>query len=222
MKKYFSLLILSLLATMIVSTQMGCATRPANTGNSNMATPQATPDKNAISAEITKMEMDWSRIIKEHDAATVRRIEADDAVFVYPDGSTGGKDADVKDMESGALSADSWEVTEVKVNVLDNDSAVATGRSIAKGAKYKLPDGKTKDISGQYRWVDTYARRNGQWVQVAGASAQLSKDVIDAEAKVSSSPAASVVTKSSPAAKMSPAAKSSPTKMPPPPPKQTP
>ena len=75
----------------------------------------------------------------------------------------------------GALSADSWEVADLKVNVLDKDSAVVSGRSIVKGGKYKMPDGKTQDISGEYRWIDTYARRNGQWQVVAGASTPVMK-----------------------------------------------
>jgi len=34
------------------------------------------PDRAAIEAELTKIENDWPRIIKEHDAAAVRKMEA--------------------------------------------------------------------------------------------------------------------------------------------------
>src|SRR5882672_11800573 len=103
MKKFVSLATL-LLAAVVV--QFGCT--PQNNTNTTSttttaATPEATPDKAAIAAELMKIENDWPRIIKEHDAATVKRIEADDAVFVYPDGSIGDKATDVKDMESAAL-----------------------------------------------------------------------------------------------------------------------
>ena len=176
-----------------------------------MATPEPTPDKAAIAAELTKIENDWPRIIKEHDAAAVRRVEADDAVFIYPDGSLGDKAQDIKDMEAGALSADSWEVSDLKVNVLDNDSAVVSGRSIVKGGKYKMPDGKTQDISGEYRWIDTYARRNGQWQLVAGATTPVMKGAIAAPTpKASPSSSASPAMKATPAAKASPLAKPSP------------
>src|SRR2546430_5840119 len=137
MKRYLSVSTLGLVTVIAGLLQLGCANpQPTNTStNANMAVAEATPDKAAIEAEITKIENDWPRIVKEHDAAAVRRIEADDAVFVYPDGSLGDKTQDVKDMESGNLSADSWEVTDVKVNVLDNDSAVVSGRSVIKGGK---------------------------------------------------------------------------------------
>ena len=143
--------------------------------------------------------------------ATVRRIEADDAVFVYPDGSMGDKAQDVKDMEAGALSADSWEVLDLKVNVLDNDSAVVTGRNVVKGGKYKMPDGKTQDISGEYRYVDTFARRNGQWQVVAGAATPVQKGAAATPTpKASPSPGASPAVKPIPSPKPTPVPKTAP------------
>src|SRR5216684_280807 len=206
MKRHFSVVVLAMATALLAFSQFGCASpQNTNTNTVSMATPEPTPDRAAIEAELTRNENDWPRIIKEHDAAAVRRMEADDAFFVYPDGSIGDKAQDIKDMESGALSADSWEVADLKVNVLDKDSAVVSGRSIVKGGKYKMPDGKTQDISGEYRWIDTYARRNGQWQLVAGASTPVMKG---AAGKPTPSPSPSM--KGSPAVKASPVTKPSP------------
>ena len=212
MKKYLSVVVLAVATAFLVFSQFGCASpQNTNTGTVSMATPEPTPDKAAIEAELTKMENDWPRIIKEHDAAAIRRMEADDAVFVYPDGSIGDKAQDIKDTESGALSADSWEVADLKVIVLDKDSAVVTGRSIVKGGKYKMPDGKVQDISGEYRWVDTFARRNGQWQVVAGAATPLPKGAgATPTPKASPSPGASPAMKATPSAKGTPALKGTP------------
>src|SRR5260221_12928802 len=106
-------------------------------------------------------------------------------------------------MEAASLSADSWEIADLKVNVIDSDSAVVSGRSIVKGGKYKMPDGKTQDISGEYRWIDTYARRNGEWKLVSGASTPVMK-APDAKATPPPSPGASPSMKASPATKASP------------------
>ncbi len=204
MKKFTSVAILPLATALFAFAQFGCASpQPATSTNANMATPAPTPDKAAIEAELTKIENDWPRIIKDHDAATVKRIEADDAVFVYPDGSIGDKAADVKDMESGALTADTWEVSEVKVNVLGNDLAVVSGRSIVKGGKYNGRPFPYDD----FRWVDTFARRNGQWQVVAGAATPVMKGTASPSPKPSPSPSASPAMKASPAAKASPTAK---------------
>jgi ketosteroid isomerase-like protein len=232
MKKSLSVAILILATALFTLSQFGCA-KPQNSNtastNANMAVPEATPDRAEIEATLTKIENDWPRIIREHDAATVRRIEADDASFVYPDGSSGGKEQDVKDIESGALSADSWEVFDLKVNVLDNDAAVVSLRSVVKGGKYKTPDGKSQDISGQYRSVDIFVRRNGQWQLVGSATTPIRNPAPGAAGsptpKASPSAAASPAMKASPAAKSSPAAKGSPAMKaspPSPPPAKTP
>jgi ketosteroid isomerase-like protein len=212
MKKLLSKTALSLAAAVLAVSQFGCANpQNTNTNTVSVATPEPTPDKTTVAAEITKIENDWPRIIKEHDAAAVRRIEADDAVFVYPDGTAGDKAQDIKDMENGSLSADSWEIADLKINVLDNDSAVATGRSIVKGGKYKMPDGKTQDISGEYRWVDTYARRNGQWQIVAGATTPIMKGAMATSSPTPrASPGASPAVKATPAARSTQATKATP------------
>ena len=218
MKKYLSVSTLGLVTVIAGLLQLGCANpQPTNTStNANMAVAEATPDKAAIEAEITRIENDWPRIVKEHDAAAVRRFEADDAVFVYPDGSLGGKDQDIKDIGSGALSADSWEVSEVAIKVLDKDSAIATVRSVVKGGKYKTPDGKTNDMSGEYRSVDTFVRRNEQWQLISYAMVQVRGP--SSAAMTSPTPKASPSMKPSPTAKTSPAMKT----MSPPPPTKTP
>lgn len=214
MKKHLSVAVLALATALLLLAQFGCAS-PQNT-NANTAstpTPEATPDKAAIETELKRIENDWPRIIKEHDAETVRKIEADDAIFVYPDGSLGDKAQDIKDMEAGSLSADSWEVLDLKVSVLDNDAAVVSGRNVVKGGKYKMPDGKVTDISGEYRWIDTFARRNGQWQVVAGAATPVPKGSGAAATptpKASPSPGASPAMRATPSPRATPASKGTP------------
>lgn len=207
MKKITSVAMLSFAAALLAFAQFGCGSpEPTTSTNVNMSTPAPTPDKAAIEAEILKIENDWPRIIKEHDAAAVKRIEADDGIFLYPDGTLGDKATDVKDMESGALTADSWEVSEIKVIVLDSNSAVAIGRNIVKNGKYKGQPFPYDD----FRFVDTFARRNGQWQVVAGAATPVMKGTASPSPKPSPSPNASPPMKASPAAMASPTAKAPP------------
>jgi ketosteroid isomerase-like protein len=173
-----------------------------------------TVDKPSIEAALLRIENDWPRVIKEKDAEAVRRVEADDVVLVYPDGALGDKALDVKDMETGALSADSIEMADLKVNVLSGDAAVVSGRTIVKNGKYKMADGKSIPISGQYRFIDTFAKRNGEWKQVAGASAPIRQPVPDASPAASPAAKTSPATTTSPAAKAPPATKASPASTP--------
>lgn len=180
MKKQFSLATI-LVGLAVLLSFTGCASPPANTNaNVAVATPEPTPDRLAIQTELTRIENDWPRIIKEKDGATVRRIEADDVTIVYPDGSTGNKEQDAKDIEAGLFSFESWDTLEVKVNIVNNDLAIVTLRYNVKNAVVKSTDGRSRDISGQYLSLDTFARRNGQWQFIALSSVKVDPAVAKA------------------------------------------
>src|SRR5216684_5437192 len=112
---------------------------------------------------------DVAGVLKERDTEAIRRVEADDVLEILPDGSTTTKAQDIADIQAGNLSADSWDIVEAHVTVLDSDAAFVSGRTVIKGGRAKGPNGKSMDISGEYRWIDTYARRDGQWKLAASA-----------------------------------------------------
>jgi ketosteroid isomerase-like protein len=180
-----------------------------------VATPEPTPDKDAIVAEVTRMEKDWPRILRERDGATVRRMEADDIILLSYNGMLGSKEQDVKDVEAGNLTFDSWDVSELNVKLIDKDAAVVSLLMTIKNGKYA--DGAhSQDISGHYRALDTFARRNGQWQVVASSIVKLTREAEQSLAATAMpSPAASTTptTKSSPPTK--PAATRRPTPSPP-------
>ena len=196
--------------SLIVFSQISCQPA-ANTNTPETATVNANSgkgvvDTTVIETELMRIENDWPRVLKEKDVEAVRRVEAEDVMVVYPDGKIGTREQDINDIQSGALTADSWEVSDLKVMVIDNDAAVASGRNTVKGGKYKGADGKVNDISGQYRFVDTFARRNGQWKLVASAGAPVREPVADGSPAMKASPAAS----GSPMAKASPSVSPTP------------
>jgi len=202
MKRNALLMALLLGLSLIVFGLSGCQ-KPAAPDTNRDATSAAntnsakeTIDTGAIELELKRIENDFPRVLKEKDTDAVDRVEADDIVVVYPDGTVGNKAQDLSDIKSGNLSADSWEVTDMKVSVLDKDAAVVSGRSIIKGGKSKTPDGKTIDISGEIRWIDTFARRNGEWKLVASISTPV--------LRASAAPTASPMVKPSPAGAASP------------------
>ena len=187
--------------------QISCQPAADTNRSESMAPPNTnsgreTVDTAAIETELLRIENDWPRVVKEKDVAAVGRVEADDAIFVYPDGSVGNKQQDLSDIGGGALSADAILMTDLKVKVLDSDAAFVTGQTEFKNAKYKTPDGKSMDISGKYRFIDTFARRNGEWRLVAGISTKVTATA----AAVTASPASSPAMKATPAAKVAPAA----------------
>ncbi len=185
---------LALFVVLAVLFLVGC--QPAVDTNRNLAAASSTPAKEtfdpaAIEAELIKLERDWAAAAKNRDAEAVRRIVADDAVLVYPDGTPGTKADEVRTIESGAITADEWEMVESKVTVIDADAAFITGRSIIKSGKYKDPNQKRPiDISGEYRFLDVYAKRNGRWQVVASQATKIANPAPPASPSASPSPSA--------------------------------
>ena len=168
-------LVLALLALSLSACQP--TTAPDTNRNAAGATatpPKETVDPKAVEAELIKMEREWAAAAETHNAEAVRRIVADDAVIVYPDGSVATKADEVRTIESGAITADSWELLEPKATLINADTAYLTGRSVVKNGKYKDANMKRAiDISGQYRFLNIYARRDGKWQVVASQATKV-------------------------------------------------
>ena len=210
MKKVLSIAIVSL-AALSTLLQFGCATPPnPPSTNANMATPEATPDTAAIEKELLRIENDWPRVIKERDGQAVRRVDADDVHLLSWDGSVSGKEDDAKFIESGAITSESIQMSDLKVTILDKDAAVVTGLMDIKGGKIKAPD-RTVDVSGPYRFVDTFARRNNEWKLIASSSVRVLNPVSAAASPTpKASPSASPAVKPTPSVKPTPTARATP------------
>jgi len=210
MKKVLSIATVTL-ATLLTLSLFGCATPPnPPPTNANMATPEATPDPAAIEKELLRVENDWPRVIKERDGQAVRRVDADDVHLLSWDGSVSNKEDDAKFIESGALTADLIQMNDLKVKVLDKDAAVVTGIMDIKNGKIKGPD-RTIDVSGQYRLVDTFARRNNEWKLVASSLVKVANPAAaSASPTPKASPSASPAIKAPPSVKPTPAARVTP------------
>src|SRR5919106_3669240 len=194
--------------SLMVMALMGC--QPAVDTNRNAtATAPATParetfDAAAIQAEVLKLEREWFKAGETHDVETMKRIVADDAILVYPDGTTGTKADEVRIAETKAITVEGWEMLDPKVTVLSADSAFISGRSVIRKGTYKVPNRKTPiDISGEYRFLDVYARRNGTWQVVASQATNVTTAPAPT-ASPAASPAASVPLPPSPTATRTP------------------
>jgi ketosteroid isomerase-like protein len=171
------------------------ACEPARDTNLNATAPASPPketyDPAAIQAEVLKLERDWFKAGETYDAELIRKIVADDAVLVYPDGTTGTKADELRIAETKAITGDGWEMLDPKVTVLSADSAFITGRSEIKNGKYKEPNMKRAiDISGEYRFLDVYARRNGVWQVIASQATKITAPTPTASPSPSASPSA--------------------------------
>jgi len=201
---------LALLVCLAVVVLNGC--QPTADTNRNLAAATATPAKEAfdpaaIEAEVMRIEREWYSAAKTHNAEAAKGFLADNVILVYPDGTAATKADEIRSIESGAMTADAYDMLESKVTVMNADSAFITGRSVIKNGKIVVPNQKKPiDITGEYRFLDVYARRDGKWQVVASQAVKIEPGAVAAAA--AASPAASVPP---PPAKASPTAKTSPT-----------
>jgi ketosteroid isomerase-like protein len=116
--------------------------------------------------EIKKLEQDWAQATMKEGAAAVDRYEADDIVTTDPSGRVTDKTQDKNDLGSGDLKFESMELSDLKVALYGN-TAVATGANTLKGTY------KGQDLSGKYRFTDTWVKRNGKWQVVASQATKV-------------------------------------------------
>ena len=155
--------------------QAAAPTNLADRGAAATPTPEKI-DAAAIEAELIKLERAWAEAVKNGDADTVRRVMADDIVIINPDGSKPTKAEEVEAVQARLVTIESWEILEPKVTVLDANNAFVTGRGVIKNGKSKVKNSnQTIDISGEYRFLDVYTRRNGKWEAVASQTTPIQK-----------------------------------------------
>lgn len=184
----------ALVFALLVLGLSGCQPAAAPDTNRNVAATNTAPaketvDPKAVQEELVKMEKEWAAAAESHNVEAVRRIVADDAVIVYPDGVAATKADEVRLIESGAITADSWELLEPKATLINPETAYLTGRSVMKNGKYKDANMKTAiDISGEYRFLNVYTKRDGRWQVVASQATKIANPTPAASPAASKAP----------------------------------
>jgi ketosteroid isomerase-like protein len=119
-----------------------------------------------VEQELIKLENDWAVAAVKLDVAFFERIYADDFIFTDTDGNVSTKAQQIAILKPGGDVATSAVVDELKVRVY-GDAAVVTGRWTSKETI------KGTDISGQYRYTDTWVKLAGRWQCVAEHSSKI-------------------------------------------------
>lgn len=113
----------------------------------------------SIEQELRQKNEDWVRALVNADGATLNRVMADDCVFTHPlEGDD--KAQFISDVESGELRVEYMNRDRVDVRIY-GDTAVISCRDDAKW----LYGGR--EISGIYRTLHVYAKRDEEWRLVA-------------------------------------------------------
>jgi ketosteroid isomerase-like protein len=108
---------------------------------------------------LRQMNDEWVKALVRRDAETLKRVMADDFVFTYP---LEGDDRDqfISDIVSGALFVEYLNREQVTVRIW-GETAMVTGRDSVKWVYQGRP------FQGQYKIINVYSLRDGQWQMVA-------------------------------------------------------
>jgi hypothetical protein len=107
--------------------------------------------------------------VLKSDTAAAEKYLTSDYVGVGPDGAVQNKAEFLSDIKSGTLKLESSKYSDMKVQVADADMAVVMFRSNDKGTY------KGKDITGEYRWLDVFVKRDGKWQIAIDQGTQIAK-----------------------------------------------
>ncbi len=124
----------------------------------------------AQSAEevLKKLEADWTSAMLKKDFAFLSKIMSDDFTWVDSEGTVWSKAQAIAVLKSGEDVITSSVIRDLKVRVWGDTAvviAISTNVETLKG----------KDVSGTYRFTDTWVKRAGSWQCVASHSSKIAK-----------------------------------------------
>ena len=133
------------------------------------ASPSPAAVPKAAEPAVKALENRWLAALQTHDSATVQALVADDYIGVTATGTFVTKSGLLGGIKSDKNNYASATNTHMEVRV-HGDAAVIVGTTRQTGK-----DTAGKAFTYQYRWTDTWARRDGEWLCVASQSIQVPK-----------------------------------------------
>jgi hypothetical protein len=122
-----------------------------------------------VEATVKKIEQEILDGILKSDTAALEKYLTSDYLGIGPDGVTQNKSELLADIKSGTLKLESSTMSDMKVQVAGDDMAVVAYRSTDKGTY------KGKDVTGEYRWLDVFVKRDGKWQIAVDQGTQIAK-----------------------------------------------
>lgn len=119
-------------------------------------------DQAKVEKELMQLERDWCGASVKGDAADIGAILADDYTDVVLTGTVANKAQSLADVKTDKATVCEIDMMQVRVY---GDAAVVVGRVTEKSATF----------NGQYRYTDTYIRRDGRWICVASQATEIKK-----------------------------------------------
>ncbi len=119
---------------------------------------EAQHDRKLMEAQVLKISQDAANIYKNKDYSGLGRLTADDAVFINTSGKVRTKAEVLDEIKNSQYKVELVEMTDQKVRVIGNGSAIETGL-----VRYKGTDKSGKQFDEKERYTTTWVWRDGRW-----------------------------------------------------------
>jgi ketosteroid isomerase-like protein len=120
-------------------------------------------------ATITALENDWLKAFVDKDEAKMRSFVNPDCWLIDSQGNTATLQSLIADLKSGTYTVQSMHMDDIQVRVM-GDWAVVLGLETEKSQT------NGQDSSGQFRFLDTWHKRDGHWLCVGSAAIQVKSE----------------------------------------------
>jgi uncharacterized protein (TIGR02246 family) len=120
-------------------------------------------------ATITNLENQWLKAFVNKDEANMLSLISPDCWLVDSQGNRATRESLIADLKSGTYSVQSMHMDEIQVRII-SDCAIVLGLETEKSQT------NGHDSSGQFRFLDTWQKRNGRWLCVASAAIQVKSE----------------------------------------------
>jgi ketosteroid isomerase-like protein len=106
------------------------------------------------------IQQDWAEARVKGDSSYTRRLEVDDCMIVWPDGTVVNKQEDLQTM-TGNMVFSEFKIDDLQVRVYgETGIVVGEGKISAQKERQNL-------LSGKFVWTDTFVKQDGEWKVVA-------------------------------------------------------
>ena len=124
------------------------------------------PQAGGVAQQLKQTEDDWQKALKNKEAATLRRIIAEDWVATDDMGKVLSREPYISQSTSNPDAIESAENFDMQVRVYGN-TAVVTGGSRQRGMRNGTA------YTDTYRWTDVFVKRAGRWLAVVSQWAKV-------------------------------------------------